>query len=132
MISAGKPRVIAATFTSTGAGASSVDLRPADGKQWEILYAVGYHADAAAVVCDWVFQDPESGGAQGLSGSGISINPAVIQPLGGVTSGGLSNCLGPIKATRGRYPSFVFVASAISKIGYVRALVLEYQGTLDA
>jgi len=132
MISAGKPRVIATTFTSTGAGASSVDLRPADGKQWEILYAVGYHADAAAVICDWVFSDPDSGGAQGLSGAGISIAPAVIQPLGGVTSGGLSNCLGPIKATRGRFPSFVFVASAISKIGYVRALVLEYQGTLDA
>ena len=132
MIRAGKPRVLALSFTATGAGASSVDLRPGDGKQWEILYAVGFHGDAAAVTCDWVFADPDSGGAQGLSGAGISLNPLTMQPLGGVVAGGATQCLSPIKATRGRYPSFVFVASAIGKIGYIRALVLEYQGTLDA
>jgi len=132
MISPGKVRVISATFTAVGAGASQVDLRPADGKQWEILYAVAYHADAAAVVCDWVFSDVDSGGAVGLAGGGISINPSVIHPLGAIVSGGPTQCLGPIKSTRGRYPSFVFVASAAGKVGTIRAIVLEYAGFLDA
>lgn len=131
MISPGKVRVISATTTSTGAGGTTVNLRPDDGKQWEILYAIAYHADAAGVVCDWVFSDPDSGGAVGLAGGGITINPAVIHPIGAITSGGNTQLLGPLKATRGRFPSFVFVASAINKIGYVRALVIEYAGTLD-
>jgi len=132
MIHKGMTRVISTSFTSTGAGAMSVPLRPADGKQWEIIYAVGYHADAAAVICDWTFVDPDSGGAVGLSGMGISLNPAVQQPLGGIVAGALTSFVLPLKATRGRYPAFVFVASAINKIGYIRAVVIEYGGTLDA
>lgn len=131
MIEPGMPRVITRTFTSTGAGSSAVNLVPDENKMWEILYAVAYHADAAAVACDWVFTDPDSGGAVGLAGSGISLAPAVIHPLGAIVSGGPTQCLGPIKATRTRYPSFVFVASAASKAGTIRALVLEYKGILD-
>jgi len=131
MIDNGKVRVISVSTTSAGAGATTVALRPPENKQWTILYAVAYHADAAGVVCDWVFQDPDSGGNVGLSGGGITINPAVMQPLGGVISGGNSNFLGPVKATYTRYPSFVFVASAVNKVGYVRAVVLEYTGLLD-
>lgn len=131
MISPGKVRVLSLSTTSTGAGGTTVSVRPDDGKQYEILYAIGYHADAAGVVCDWVFSDPDSGGAVGLAGGGITINPSVIHPIGAITSGGDTQLLGPVKATRGRYPSFVFVASAINKVGYVRALVIEYSGTLD-
>jgi len=128
----GKVRVISLTTTSIAAGATTLNLKPADGKQWEILYAVAYHADAAGVVCDWVFSDPDSGGAVGLSGGGITINPAVIHPLGAIVSGGPTQCLGPIKATYMRCPSFVFVASAAGKISYIRAIVLEYSGMKDA
>jgi hypothetical protein len=130
MIDPGMPRVLSLTTTSTGAGSTSVPLRPDDGKQWVILFAVGYHADAAAVICDWVYQDPDTG-IVGLAGAGININPAVLQPIGAITAGGPTQLLSTVKATRGRYPAFVFVASAINKIGYVRALVLEYKGLLD-
>jgi hypothetical protein len=131
MIDPGMPRVLSLTTTSTGAGSTTVPLRPDDGKQWVILFAVGYHADAAGVVCDWVYQDPDSGGAVGLAGSGLILNPAVLQPIGAITAGGPTQLLSTVKATRGRYPTFVFVASAINKVGYVRALVWEYKGLLD-
>jgi hypothetical protein len=131
MISPGKVRVIATTFTSVGAGASTVPLRPDDGKEWEILYAIAYHGDAAGVLCDWVFTDPGSGGSVGLSGGGISINPNVVHPLGAIVAGGPTQLLAPLKATRARYLGFVFTASAAGKVGTVRALVLEYAGLQD-
>lgn len=124
-LSAGMVRYILVDTTSSGAGATAVNLQPAEGKQWRILYAIGHHADAGAVNCAWYLTDPDTNG--GLTPD-ISLAAAAILPLGAIASAGQTQVLGPLKATRSRYYSFVFTASAGAKHGYVRAVVEEYGG----
>lgn len=130
MISRGKPRLIYVDATSTGAGATAVNLRPEIGQQYRILYAIGWHADAGAVNCAWYLTDPVGGGLPITPD--ISCAAAALQPIGSIASGGPTQVLGPLKATRDRYYSFVFAASAINKHGYIRAIVEEYTGVNDA
>jgi hypothetical protein len=130
MISRGRVKAVFVDFTSVGAGPAAVNLRPDQGKQWRIMYAVGWHADAGAVNCAWYLTD--------IVGGGLPITPdiscaaAALQPIGSIATGGPTQCLGPLKATRDRYYSFVFAASAAAKHGYVRAIVEEYLGVNDA
>lgn len=124
-LSAGLVRFILETTVSGAGGAVVVNLQPPEGKQWRILYAVGSHNDAGDRDSQWYLTTPA--GTGGLT-PGIALAPGVMLALGALAGAGNTQCLGPLKATRGRYYSFVFNASAAAKTGYVRAVVEEYGG----
>ncbi len=130
MISRGYVRHLAVTTASAGAGATTVALRPDGGKQWRILYAVGYHNDAAPPRnCVWHCVDPSGGDS--LSPD-VSLNGLGVLALGGIASGGQSLAVAPFKATDTHYYHFIFDASAAAQSGYIRAVVEEFSGLVDA
>lgn len=129
MISRGAVRYILVDATSVGAGATSAILRPDDGKQWRIMHAIGFQTDAGAPrACAWYCTDPATSGAMNVD---VSLASGAALALGGVASGGQSLCHFPLKATRSRYYTFLFNASAAAQHGYIYAVVEEFTGIWD-
>ncbi|GAJ01614.1 unnamed protein product, partial [marine sediment metagenome] len=123
-------RIIVATTASAGAGATTVALRPNGGKQWRILYAVGYHNDVAPPRnCVWHCIDPAGGDSLAPD---VSLNGLEVLALGGVAANGQSLAVAPFKATLDHYYHFIFDASAGAQSGYIRAVVEEFSGLVDA
>ncbi len=116
------------TVASTGAGATSVNLRPAVGQAWKILYAEGFQDDGA-VNHEWQFTDPVT--AAGTLAARTAA--AAYERLNIVTTpatGTYQPLTEPIWVTRERYLTYTFTASAGGKNGYIRALVEEYDGVV--
>jgi hypothetical protein len=129
----GKTLVKATTVASIGAGNTALSMRPPQGAVW-IMHGltmwVGVGPRAAAQF--WVDVD---------SPAGVSLNPdlAALAALtswtwGAPATGAGSYFLsgGPIKVTYLAYPTFLWTALGAGENGYMRALVQEYAGLVEA
>lgn len=122
----GITRRVTATGASSGAGATTISLRPDKGCVWELLMCYGYQDDGA-VSQSWLFADPEGGSTNLLTITGAA---NVHWHLGTEDDIATSPMLvrGPIYTTYDRYVRFQFTASAGAKNGTIVALVREYKG----
>lgn len=122
----GITRRVTATGASSGAGATTISLRPDKGCVWELLMIYGYQDDGA-VSQSWLWADPEGGSSNLLSITGAA---NVHWHLGTEDDTATSTQLlrGPVHATYDRYPRFQFTASGAGKNGTIVALVREYKG----
>jgi hypothetical protein len=125
----GKWLVKSLTTVSTGAGSTIVALRPASGKLWRIHHAIGWQTDGT-VVCAWLWIDPETPAGSSLTPD-FTIGTGVVLPLGSLAADRLSPLTLPVWATYLSYPIYLFAASAITKSGFVKALVEEYASAVD-
>lgn len=122
----GVTRVIIATTVSTGAGDTDVDLRPASGRVWEVLFARAYQNDGA-VAQKWLFTDPD---ASDQEISGITATAAWVSFMLGCNSENAASSpfIAPPILSYNRYFTYRFTASAITKTGWIVAMVKEYRG----
>lgn len=124
----------AITTASTGAGATSVNLRPSEqGTIWRVIWCTGQQDDGA-VAQQWYWTDPENAAGISLCAiTGAANTPWPFLALDDVPGTSLpTNFDGGLFVTYDRYLSFVFTASAGSKNGLIKALVEEQMGQLGA
>lgn len=121
----GRMKLVVKTTTSTGAGLTTVAFQPDAGKEWEILWLVGSQADGAVAV-GWWWNDPEGGGQLMHTITGALNTKWMFGAFDDEVTGPIP--WGPVFANAVRYPSYTFVASAISKVGTVTGLVIERVG----
>lgn len=122
----GATRFITATTASAGAGQTIVNLQPAAGCVWEIIWAWAFQDDGA-VWHEWQGVDPDTTMTlTGVIASGA--NDAL--PLGPIIGGGddPNYLVAPMVVTYNRYVRYWFTASAAAKNGTLRAVVREYRG----
>lgn len=130
----GRIKVKVVQTTSAGAGATVVNLRPAEqGTIWRVIWCTGEQADGA-VSQGWYWTDPETpAGASLVSITGAANTPWPFCALDDVAGTSLPTHLdGGLFVTYDRYISFVFTASAGAKVGTIKALVEEQMGQLGA
>lgn len=129
----GRTRLVKLTTTSTGAGNTDVVLRPDEGCVWELYWAIGKQADGAVAV-SWLWTDDvvtdETLASDTSGGSGYAFMPGL--PTDDNVGLPQTYLLGPIVLTYRAYLTYRFVASAISKVGTVLAIVKEFKGVQSA
>lgn len=126
----GRMKVVESDLVSTGGVWMHVPLRPPTaGIEWEIVWAVGKHDDPGGTDrASWGFYDPDC--PAGAFAPGTTLTPGEYLPLGAVLRDGESVGIGPIFATRDRYPSFQWLASGVGNTGTITAMVIERVGAL--
>lgn len=120
-------RFVTATAASTGAGATDVDLRPAAGCAWEIIYAWAVQDDGA-VAMKWLWSDPDVTDQTVFGSTGTANSDWPFGQVSASLSYPQMTLAAALTLTYNRYLTFRFTASAASKNGYVSALVREYRG----
>lgn len=124
----GVTRILNLTVASAGAGATNLNLRPAAGRIWELLFAMGYNDDGA-VVHAWLMTDPDT--AAGIISSltaSAAFDPLFLGLSTATSLVAQPVWFGPPILTYDRYLTYQFVASAGSKNGVIRAIVKEFRG----
>lgn len=127
----GRTLLKVASVASTGAGPTLVALRPNLGEVWKVKYIFAWHEELAAAQAYWEITD----GVVTLQLVGMAhILPQNTefhfgQPYDGMT--GPSRPIVDLKFTNTCYPSFIWIATAAGKNGYIQALVEQYRGLTE-
>lgn len=118
-------RTLVITAISVGAGATNVNVRPDQGKLWEVLLATGRQNDGAVWnAWRWVGEGSDEEICEVGAGGA---NQYLI--LGTFTSNASTTAFSaPMIVTYDRYLRYQFAASAAAKTGTVHIVVKEFRG----
>ena len=126
----GKTRLVYVTAASTGAGNTTLTLRPDAGKCWKLLMAYAYQASGGNRAAQWTFVDPVTSGNLGMSIAALPSSTAMPVGAQTTTPANTFTLPQPVWLYRSRYMAWVWTAAGGAENGYMYALVEEYEGVL--
>lgn len=118
------PAVKLEVVTSAAAGSQTIDLRPAAGKRWLIILAMGYHDDTSSRSGHWQVYD----GVNTMARKNISLAASIMcSPYldTDVSTGLTMDMPFPFILTRDVYLQWTVASLGTGKKCYIKALVME-------
>lgn len=127
----GKSLIKVATTASAGAGNTVVTLRPPQGVVW-ICHGITMWIGAGPRAAAHYWTDIDSPAGVSPVPDVAALAALTAWAWGAPGTGSLSYTKFPIKITYLAYPTFLWTALGGAENGYMRALVQEYAGLVEA